>query len=428
MAADQPVRRSPLMALDEALDSILSQISALTQTEWVKTIDADRRFLAEDLISAMQVPPQDNSAMDGYAVRVEDILAPGACLKVAQRIPAGHLALPLHPGEAARIFTGATMPSGANAVVMQEDAQVLEGSLDHSDLPQVKINRVPEKGQWIRRSGEDVTRGSVVLSIGTRLDPSAIGLAASIGASQICVSRKPRVALFSTGDELVMPGEIAPDQMRPGAIYNSNRFFLHALLVRAGCDVTDFGIVPDNLPATLQVLREASEGHELVLTSGGVSVGEEDHVKPAVEKLGQLNLWQISMKPGKPFAFGRLHGADASKQASTYFMGLPGNPVSSYMTFQLLVHPFLMKLQGQADVTRKEYTLQAHFDLPKADQRREFLRVKRNTEGGLDLFPNQSSGVLTSVVWGDGVIDNPSLQPIKKGDWVRFCPFSDWLS
>ena len=428
MAADQPVRRSPLMALDEALSLVLNQISALTQTEWVKTIDADRRFLAEDLISAMQVPPQDNSAMDGYAVRVEDISAPGACLKVAQRIPAGHLALPLNSGEAARIFTGATMPSGANAVVMQEDAQVLEDGLGHADLPQVKINRVPERGQWIRRSGEDVTRGSVVLPSGTRLDPSAIGLAASIGASEICVKRKPRVALFSTGDELVMPGEIAPDKMRPGAIYNSNRFFLHGLLIRAGCDITDFGIVPDNLPATLQVLREAAEGHDLVLTSGGVSVGEEDHVKPAVEKLGQLNLWQISMKPGKPFAFGRLNGNDASKQASTYFMGLPGNPVSSYVTFQLLVHPFLMKLQGQTDVARKEYTLQANFDLPKPDQRREFLRVKRNAQGGLDLFPNQSSGVLTSVVWGDGVIDNPSSQPIHKGDWVRFHSFSDWLS
>ena len=427
MASDKPLQRSPLMSLDEALGQVLGQVRVLEETESIAVIDADGRFLAEDLISALQVPPQDNSAMDGYAVRTEDLQSPGAKLQVTQRIPAGHYGHALMPGEAARIFTGAPIPSGANAVVMQEDTQTLESENNHPANPFVLVNLVPKQGQWIRRSGEDVRKGDVVLSQGTRLNPASLGLAASIGRANVRVIRKPRVALFSTGDELVMPGEVAPENMRPGAIYNSNRFFLRALLMRAGCAVTDLGIVPDNLPDTLKVLKAAAQDHDLVLTSGGVSVGEEDHVKPAVEQLGRLNLWQISMKPGKPFAFGQLNVPSTSKQAGAYFMGLPGNPVSSYVTFQLLVRPFLMALQGQGQTASKSFLLQANFDFPKPDKRREFLRVQRNAAGTLDLFSNQSSGVLTSVVWGDGVIDNPSLQAIQHGDWVRFLPFAEWL-
>ena len=427
MASDKPLQRSPLMSLDEALGQVLGQVRVLEETESIAVIDADGRFLAEDLISALQVPPQDNSAMDGYAVRTEDLQLPGAKLQVTQRIPAGHYGHALMPGEAARIFTGAPIPSGANAVVMQEDTQTLESENNHPANPFVLVNLVPKQGQWIRRSGEDVRKGDVVLSQGTRLNPASLGLAASIGRANVRVIRKPRVALFSTGDELVMPGEVAPENMRPGAIYNSNRFFLRALLMRAGCAVTDLGIVPDNLPDTLKVLKAAAQDHDLVLTSGGVSVGEEDHVKPAVEQLGRLNLWQISMKPGKPFAFGQLNVPSTSKQAGAYFMGLPGNPVSSYVTFQLLVRPFLMALQGQGQTASKSFLLQANFDFPKPDKRREFLRVQRNAAGTLDLFSNQSSGVLTSVVWGDGVIDNPSLQAIQHGDWVRFLPFAEWL-
>ena len=427
MASDKPLQRSPLMSLDEALGQVLGQVRVLEETESIAVIDADGRFLAEDLISALQVPPQDNSAMDGYAVRTEDLQSPGAKLQVTQRIPAGHYGHALMPGEAARIFTGAPIPSGANAVVMQEDTQTLESENNHPANPFVLVNLVPKQGQWIRRSGEDVRKGDVVLSQGTRLNPASLGLAASIGRANVRVIRKPRVALFSTGDELVMPGEVAPENMRPGAIYNSNRFFLRALLMRAGCAVTDLGIVPDNLSDTLKVLKAAAQDHDLVLTSGGVSVGEEDHVKPAVEQLGRLNLWQISMKPGKPFAFGQLNVPSTSKQAGAYFMGLPGNPVSSYVTFQLLVRPFLMALQGQGQTASKSFLLQANFDFPKPDKRREFLRVQRNAAGTLDLFSNQSSGVLTSVVWGDGVIDNPSLQAIQHGDWVRFLPFSEWL-
>ena len=427
MAPDKPLQRSPLMSLDEALEQVLGQVRVLEETESIAVLDADGRFLAEDLISALQVPPQDNSAMDGYAVRTEDLQSPGAKLQVTQRIPAGHYGHALMPGEAARIFTGAPIPSGANAVVMQEDTQTLESENNHPANPFVLVNLVPKQGQWIRRSGEDVRKGDVVLSQGTRLNPASLGLAASIGRANVRVIRKPRVALFSTGDELVMPGEVAPENMRPGAIYNSNRFFLRALLMRAGCAVTDLGIVPDNLSDTLKVLKAAAQDHDLVLTSGGVSVGEEDHVKPAVEQLGRLNLWQISMKPGKPFAFGQLNVPSTSKQAGAYFMGLPGNPVSSYVTFQLLVRPFLMALQGQGQTASKSFLLQANFDFSKPDKRREFLRVQRNAAGTLDLFSNQSSGVLTSVVWGDGVIDNPSMQAIQHGDWVRFLPFAEWL-
>lgn len=425
MTIDKAIKRLPLMSLDEALSLVLKDMKPLVQTDWVNTFDADGRVLAQDLVSQLQVPPQDNSSMDGYALRIEDVSQLGSRLRVTQRIPAGHHGHALGQGEAARIFTGAPIPAGANAVVMQEDTTAIEASNSSANLPEVLINTLPLEGQWIRRSGEDVTKGAVVLAKGTRLDPAALGLAASIGADKLEVTRKPRVALFSTGDELVMPGDVLPENMRPGAIYNSNRFFLRALLVRAGCDVTDLGIVPDKFDATLKVLRDAAANHDLVLTSGGVSVGEEDHVKPAVEALGGLNLWQISMKPGKPFAFGFLNSQVSNHSA--FFMGLPGNPVSSFVTYQLLVRPFLLALQGVNSSQSEPLQMRADFDLPKPDKRREFLRVKRNSQGGLDLFPNQSSGVLTSVVWGDGVVDNPGSKPIQSGDWVRFYPFSEWL-
>jgi molybdopterin molybdotransferase len=425
MTDEKAAKRSPLMSLDEALSLVLKDVSVLTQTDWVKTFEADGRVLSHDLVSGLQVPPQDNSSMDGYAVRVEDVTHVGASLKVTQRIPAGQHGHALNSGEAARIFTGAPIPPGANAVVMQEDTQVASTENAQADVPVIVVNSAPALGQWIRRSGEDVTLGSVVMQKGTRLDPAGLGLAASVGLAQLEVTRKPRVALFSTGDELVMPGAVAPENMRPGAIYNSNRFFLRALLVRLGCEVTDLGIVPDKLESTLAVLRDAASHHDLVLTSGGVSVGEEDHVKPAVEALGGLNLWQISMKPGKPFAFGFLKSQ--ASDHSAHFMGLPGNPVSSFVTFQLLVRPFLLALQGVRKVQAEPLQLKANFDLPKPDKRREFLRVKRNAQGGLDLFPNQSSGVLTSVVWGDGVVDNPGSNVIHSGDLVWFYPFSEWL-
>jgi molybdopterin molybdotransferase len=409
--------RPALLSLDDALPQLLAQAHALTEVQSVSTFEADGRVLAQNVTAALQVPPQDNSSMDGYAVRVADCAQVGAVLRVTQRIPAGTHGRQLNAGEAARIFTGAPIPPGADAVVMQEDCEALEGD-------QVKVNKAVPAGQWIRRSGEDVTRGASVLTKGTRLTPAELGLAASIGLAQLQVSARPRVALFSTGDELVMPGDVAPEEMPAGAIYNSNRFFLRAMLQRLGCEVTDLGIVPDKREATIAALRDAAQHHDLILTSGGVSVGEEDHIKPAVESLGELNLWQLAIKPGKPFAYGKVNrDGDAC-----HFMGLPGNPVSSFVTFLLLVRPFVLALQGvtKTDIVRTEMT--ANFDWPRADKRREFLRVKRNAQGGLDLFPNQSSGVLTSAVWGDGVVDNPAGQTISKGDNVRFISFAEWLA
>ena len=409
--------RAPLKPLDAALAELLAQATLLPGADTVATFDADGRVLLHSATSPLQVPPQDNSAMDGYALRCADVAAPGAVLPVSQRIAAGSAAAPLQPGTAARIFTGAPVPPGADAVLMQEDCEALEDG-------RVRANAVPQSGQWIRRAGEDITQGAVVLHAGTRLSPAELGLAASIGLAQLQVARRPRVALFSTGDELVMPGDVPPAQMRPGAIYNSNRFFLRAMLLRLGCEVTDLGIVPDRREATIDALRAASAGHDLILTSGGVSVGEEDHIKPAVESLGSLDLWQIAMKPGKPFAYGQI----PRDNGRAHFMGLPGNPVSSFLTFALLVRPFVLRLQGVHSVAPQSIAARADFTWPKADKRREFLRVRHNATGGLDLFDNQSSGVLTSAAWGDGVVDNPAGKTIAPGDAVRFIAFSELLS
>jgi len=402
----------PLKSLDDALAELLSHANVLAGQEQVPTFEADGRVLANDVVSSLQVPQHDNSSMDGYAVRCADLTA-GVALPVSQRIPAGSCGHTLAPKSVARIFTGAPVPPGADAVVMQEDCTV-------QDDGSVRIASAVQVGQWIRRSGEDVTRGAVILSKGARLTPAALGLAASIGMASLPVACRPRVALFSTGDELVMPGDVAPENMAPGAIYNSNRFFLKAMLTRLGCVVSDLGIVPDQREATVQALRAAAQQHDLILTSGGVSVGEEDHIKPAVQSLGHLDLWQIAIKPGKPFAYGRV--------ANTHFMGLPGNPVSSFVTFLMLVRPFLLKLQGVSQLAPESIASSADFTWARADKRREFLRARRNAAGALELFPNQSSGVLTSAVWGDGLVDNPPGRTIAPGDVVRFIPFSEVLA
>ncbi len=408
-------QRAPLLPLDEALADLLARAQPVLASESVSTFEADGRVLAQDLRSALDVPGHDNSSMDGYALRVADLQA-GKALAVSQRIAAGSSGQDLAPGTVARIFTGAPVPAGADAIVMQEDCAV-------QDDGRIQVKAMPSPGQWIRRRGEDVQRGAVVLARGQRLSPASLGLAASIGFAQLPVARRPRVALFSTGDELVMPGEVAPEAMKSGAIYNSNRFFLRALLLRLGCEVSDLGIVPDRREATVQALAEAARGHDLILTSGGVSVGEEDHIKPAVQALGELQLWQIAIKPGKPFAYGRVNHA----QGFSHFIGLPGNPVSSFVTFLLLVRPFLLQLQGAGVTQPERLALRADFDWPKPDKRREFLRVRRNAQGGLDLFGNQSSGVLTSAQWADGLVDNPPGQRIARGDAVQFIPLSSLM-
>ena len=400
----------PLMPVREALDFMLAAARPVADLEMLSTLAANGRVLAQAQVSGMNVPTHDNTQMDGYAVRADDCASGAATLTVSQRIPAGHVGQPLLPGTAARIFTGALIPEGADAVVMQEQCE-LTGNL-------VTIKHAPTSGEWIRRAGEDITNGSVILPAGTRLRSQELGLAASVGLAELPVRRKLRVAVFFTGDELAMPGE----PLAPGAIYNSNRFTLRALLENLGCEISDFGIVPDSLDATRSVLRQAAEGNDLIITSGGVSVGEEDHIKPAVEAEGRLNMWQIAVKPGKPLAFGEVKDA--------FFIGLPGNPVSSFVTFLLFVRPFILRMQGVSDdkaLAPKAYRLRADFSWPKADRRNEFLRARLNEQGGLDLFVNQSSGVLTSTVWGDGLIDNPPDQAIQPGDTVRFIPFSELI-
>jgi molybdopterin molybdotransferase len=404
------MNKPALLTLDEALARLGegAQPFVITDTESVSTFDALGRVLAEDVRSLIDVPPADNTSMDGYALRAADVPAAGTLLPVSQRIPAGVVGSPLAAGSAARIFTGAQVPAGADAVVMQEQCEAVEQG--------VRINAVPKPGQWIRRRGEDVLAGAVVLTPGARLTPQALGLAASVGAAKLSVVRRPRVALFSTGDELAMPGE----PLKPGAIYNSNRYTLRALLQAAGCAVSDLGIVPDNLLATRAALRGAAQGHDLILTSGGVSVGEEDHIRPAVQAEGQVELWQVAIKPGKPLAFGRVGKA--------LFIGLPGNPVSSYVTFLLAVRGVLRVLQGAQAQLPQALSLRADFDWPQPDKRREFLRVKLNDSGGLDLFPNQSSGVLTSAVWATGLVDNPPGQAIRRGEPVRYWPLTELLA
>ena len=402
--------KPPMLSVREALTQLLDAASAVDGVERVPTLEGNGRVLAQDMLATIDVPSADNTQMDGYAVRARDCESGSATLRVAQRIPAGTVGAPLEPGTAARIFTGALIPPGADAVVMQEQCEAVGDS--------VTVRRAPRVGEWIRRTGEDVSSGSVILPAGTRLRSQELGLAASVGLAELPVRRRVRVAVFFTGDELAMPGE----PLQPGAIYNSNRFTLRGLLENLGCDFTDFGIVPDSLEATRDTLRRAAAGHDLIITSGGVSVGEEDHIKPAVESEGCLDLWQIAVKPGKPLAFGEVRRAEGS----SYIIGLPGNPVSSFVTFLLFVRPFLLRLQGvSGPVEPRGYVMRADFALPKADRRNEFLRVRVNAAGGLDLFPNQGSGVLTSTVWGDGLVDNPPGQAIEEGDLVRFIPFAE---
>ncbi len=394
-----------LLSVDEALEVLLAGARPVAEIEEVPTLEATGRVLARAQVSTMDVPPMDNSAMDGYALRLADVAAPDARLRVAQRIPAGAVGKPLEPGTAARIFTGAPIPPGADAIVMQEFCA--------ADGEHVIVKKVPQPEEWIRRRGSDIAAGGAVLAAGIKLRPQDTGLAASVGIKSLPVRRRVRMALFFTGDELVMPGDPLP----PGRIYNSNRFTLNGLARVLDCEVRDFGIVPDSLEATRDVLRRAAAGSDIIVTSGGVSVGEEDHVKPAVEAEGSLLMWKIAMKPGRPLAFGKVGEAA--------FIGLPGNPVSSFVTFLLFVRPFLRKTQGIAQVAPRVIAARADFDWAKPDSRREFLRVKWNPQGGLDLYPTQDSAVLTSTAWADGLVDNPPNRAIAKGDEVRFLPYSE---
>jgi molybdopterin molybdotransferase len=400
-----------LTAYDAAVAQLVDAATPIAEHEQVPLSDALGRVLATPVRSAIDVPGWDYSAMDGYAVRRADCLEPGVELPVSQRVPAGSAPDALKPGTAARIFTGAPIPAGADAVVIQEVCEATDAG--------VRVTVPPGWGDNIRRQGEDIAAGRTVIESGTRLRPQHLGLAASVGVPQLVVTRRPRVALFASGDELVMPGE----PLAPGKIYNSNRFSAMALLQALGCDVIDLGIVEDSLDATKAALGRGAGAADLILASGGVSVGEEDHVKPAVQALGSLALWKLAIRPGKPLAFGHV--------GETPFIGAPGNPVSLFVTFVLFVRPFILRLQGREDWRPVSLRAVAGFDWDRPDRRREFhrARLEPDADGGsrVVVHPSRSSGVLSSVTWANGLVMIPEQQTIRPGDLVDFLPFCELL-
>lgn len=402
-----------LMTVDDALEFILSKATPLADTHDLEISCALGRVLARPQISTLNVPFADNSAMDGYAFSSGDIAANGDTrLRVSQRIAAGQTSQSLIPGTAARIFTGAQIPLGADCVVMQEHCLVEDDT--------VIVSPPLHAGQNIRARGEDVKSGVTILDAGIKLRPQDLGLAASIGLARLPVYRPLRVAIFCTGDELTAPGT----DLLPGKIYNANRYTLTGLLQALHCEVIDFGIVPDNLAATRTVLAAAAQQNDLIITSGGVSVGDEDHVKAAVETLGQLDMWRIAMKPGKPLAFGNV--------GSTPFFGLPGNPVSVFATFCLFARPFILRRQGMAQTLPQSFLVRADFDWLQSGNRREYLRARLHTgaEGitSAVIYPNQSSAALTSVSWSHGLICIAEGTTVQRGQMVSFMPFNELLA
>ncbi|AHF00348.1 molybdenum cofactor biosynthesis protein MoaA [Thiomicrospira aerophila AL3] len=411
-------------SVEQALSHLLAQAQPQTETETRSLVAALGCILAETIVSPVNVPPHDNAMMDGYAVYVDEASNSTSdserdftqqAWSISQRIPAGTDPQPLAPNTVARIFTGAPIPAGANAVVMQEAAEVIDTEQD--DLPQVRFTQAVQPGQFIRQTGEDIAQGDVILTAGTRLTPQALALAASVGRAQVAVYQPLRVATFTTGDELLAPG--TPPQ--PGKIYNANHTTIVSLLTQHGFEVVDLGQVEDSLVATQVALQQAAEQADVIMTTGGVSVGEEDHIKAAVQSLGELDLWRVQMKPGKPLAYGRV--------GKTPFIGLPGNPVSAFATFCLFARPYLLKMQGQQTAALQKIWVQADFNWLKPDARREYVRVQLHTSGQgswLKLFPKQGSGVLTSTVWADGLAIIPENQQIHLGDWVEYLPFNQF--
>lgn len=403
-------KRQPLASVAEAHETLLADCQACELSELMPLSQCLGRVLASDVVSPIDVPPSDNSAMDGYAVRVEEV-ARAEPLPISQRIFAGHPAEPLKKGSVARIFTGATVPAGANAVAMQEDCE-----LDGNDL---RISVALTMGENIRPQGQDIQSGASVLSAGALLRPEHIGLAASVGLAKLSVFRPLRVAVLSTGDELLEPGQTSANANQ---IYNSNRYLLRGLLTRAGYEVIDGGIVPDDEARTAEILQAMSSKADLIISSGGVSVGEADYVKAVMERLGSLSFWKLAMKPGKPLAYGRING--------TPYFGLPGNPVSAFATFLIMVLPYLKKMQGQTqDLFPREIRGKADFVWKKAGTRQEYLRAQMSTTDDgpvFSLHPNQSSGVLSSTAWADCFVVIPPGITVAHGDAVAAIPFDSF--
>jgi molybdopterin molybdotransferase len=396
----------PLMPVEQALERLLALAEAapITQTERVPLAEAEGRVLATELVATLDLPPWPNSAMDGYALRLADLQ--GEPLPVSQRIFAGHAPEPLQPGTCARIFTGAPMPSGADCVEMQENTEVLEDG-------RVRFLEALTLDQNVRPQGQETRKGEQVMAAGTRLGPIELGLAATLGHAELQVVRRVRVAVLSTGDELVEPGL----PLGPGQIYNSNRRLLVSWLQRLGCEVRDMGIVPDNLERTRECLGALGDV-DLILSTGGVSVGEADYLGAALREAGELALWKLAIKPGKPLTFGHYRGVPV--------LGLPGNPASTLVTFGLLTRPYLLRRQGVADVTPLRFEVPAGFEWTKAGTRREYLRA-RIDQGQVRIYKNQSSGVLRSAAWAEGLVEVREGSTPKPGDNVPFIPLSELL-
>jgi molybdopterin molybdotransferase len=396
-----------VLSVSEAITSLLGSSQRLVESEEVDLISALGRTLARDVIATVDVPPADNSAMDGYALRHGDWQDAETGLPLSQRIAAGSVPLALEPGTAARIFTGAEVPAGADTVVMQEHCEASEQS---ASIPGVNILRLPALGANIRPRGQDITRGQKMLPAGHRMRGQDMGLLASQGIGKIQVYKRLKVAILSTGDELVEPGR----ELQGGQIYNSNRFTMHGQLAAWGFEVVDLGVARDEPEAIRELFEAAAEKADVILSSGGVSVGEEDYVKDVVESLGAIDLWKIAIKPGKPFAFGQVQG--------TPFLGLPGNPVSVFVTMLIIGRPYLFRCQGISDTTVHAMPHTACFE-NRGSPRENYLRVRLG-ENGLEPFSSQSSGVLLSTSWGDGLVRQHVNEDIKEGDTVEFLP---WL-